>query len=412
MLERRLSRSALWLLLSNLGSAGLAFLISVLIGRWLGERGLGIYSASLAWVYPLSILADAGLNTLLTRQIAQQPEREPVLLQASLRTRWIIAGGLAVALLLLAPILSADPAVVQGIQLSAPLVLLLPTFGLYTAIFRARQTMWTIPILNLGMLTSQAALTWIVLAGGGTVLDALVINTLTSAGQVIAAWWLYRYRYPHTTDDTQPATHRTLIALLREAWPFAVAGLLAALQMRVAFLMLERSASPEAVGQFAAAARLTEAGRVLPNAVFGALLPALSGLVTEPERYQHLFQRVFRGLVAYLVVVQLALLAGEGIILQLTYGPAFVRGTLALQVAALALIPGLVRALQTLAAYAQGREAAVNRVLAFGLLVQVALGLWLIPSWAAVGAAFSLAISETVMVSLLWWLSRQSMEQQ
>jgi O-antigen/teichoic acid export membrane protein len=430
MLQCRLSRSTGLLLLSNVGSAGLAFLLSVLIGRLLGERGLGVYSASLAWVYPVTLLADAGLNTLLTREAARSPELEPSLLKSSLQARWLIAGGLALAVFALAPLLSADADVVPGIQLSAPLIFLLPTFGLYTAIFRARQIVWPIPILNLGMLFAQVGLTALVLGRGGSVVNVFVVNTLTSAGQVPVAWWIYRARFrkekiKHRAtekDLTQSgkdaksqsqfrlkagrwklvADRWSLIAILRQAYPFAVAGLLVALQARLAILLLERGSSVEAVGQLAAASRLTEAGRMLPNALFGALLPMLARLVAQPTDFQRLLQGVYRGVLMYGLVIAIVFSLGANVILQMTYGTSFERGTLALQLAGLALVPGLIRAVQTLAAYAHGQEAHVNRVLLLGLIVQAAVAVWLIPAQGAAGAAASGVVSEIVMVTVLW----------
>ncbi|HUN08903.1 MAG TPA: oligosaccharide flippase family protein [Aggregatilineales bacterium] len=440
MLVGRLRRSTGLLLISNVGSAGFAFLISVVIGRLLGERGLGIYSTSLAWVYPVSILADAGINTLLTREAARSPELEPALLKASLQARWLIAGGLALALFTLAPLLSVDADVVRGIQLSAPLVFLLPTFGLYTAVFRARQAMWPIPILNLGMLTAQAGLTALILLRGGTVTDAFIINTLTSAGQVPVAWWIYRQQFQNQSftaeeDSTQypsglasspPGTPSStpqgklradaemqshfrldagrwrLIALLSQAYPFAVAGVLAAIQARVTILLLERGATPEAVGQLAGAIRLTEAGRILPNAFFGALLPMLAALVAQPNDFLRLLRRVYSGILLYGLALAGMFGLGASTILQVTYGPSFERGTLALQLMGLALVPGLMRAVQTLAAYAHGREAQVNRLLLLGLVVQGMVAIWLIPIQGAAGAAASLLVSEVVMVIGLW----------
>ncbi|MBN8592589.1 MAG: oligosaccharide flippase family protein [Anaerolineae bacterium] len=427
MLVGRLRRSTGLLLISNVGSAGFAFLISVVIGRLLGERGLGVYSASLAWVYPVSILADAGINTLLTRETARSPELEPALLKASLQARWLIAGGLALALFTLAPLLSVDADVVRGIQLSAPLVFLLPTFGLYTAIFRARQAMWPIPILNLGMLTAQAGLTVLILLGGGTITDAFIINTLTSAGQVPVAWWIYRQQFQNqsftaekelTQSGNPPERPRSdenmqnhfrldagrwrLIALLSQAYPFAVAGVLAAIQARVTILLLERGATPEAVGQLAGAMRLTEAGRILPNALFGTLLPMLAALVAHPNDFQRLLRRVYSGILLYGLALAGMFGLGASAILQVTYGPSFERGTLALQLMGLALVPGLMRAVQTLAAYARGREAQVNRVLLLGLVVQGMVAISLIPIQGAAGAAASLLVSEVVMVIGLW----------
>src|SRR5258708_19207637 len=67
---RRLTSNTAILLANNVGSAGLAFLISVFIGRGLGAEGLGQYAFIMAWVSPLVALADFGMGSLFTRHLA------------------------------------------------------------------------------------------------------------------------------------------------------------------------------------------------------------------------------------------------------------------------------------------------------------------------------------------------------
>ena len=107
VLKDRLSRNTLALLISNGGSALLSFGLSVLIGRLLvedalglerrvdpaligrvlGQEGLGVYAAALAWVFPLSLLAEMGIGTLITRDIAQTPDAAHAYVRQSVRVR-------------------------------------------------------------------------------------------------------------------------------------------------------------------------------------------------------------------------------------------------------------------------------------------------------------------------------------
>ncbi len=394
----RLTRSALMLALSNVGGAALSFALSALIGRALGQDGLGVYATALAWAFPLSLAGEFGLGTLLTRELAYNPDAAPALLQAGARARLALGGGLTLLLVIIAPALSRDLSVVRGLQIAAPLILILPFFSLFSAVFRAQQRMWPLPWLNIGMLAAQIILTIAVFQAGGGVLEALAVNTLTSAGQLIAAWWIYRrWFYREGSPARLP-----LRAMLRRAWPFALAALLAALQSRIGAVLLEQLADTTQAGYYAAAVRFAEAGRILPNAVFGALLPALAALSQDRPALEKVFHRATWGLAAFgmLAGAAGALIAPD--LLRLTYGLAFPPAAAALATALWGLLPALLRGGRTLYWYAHGREQYTNGVTAVTLAGQILLSWQLIPAHGAAGAALAGLAADTAACALLW----------
>lgn len=419
MLSTRLSRNTLALLVSNVGSAGLSFILSVLIGRALGTGGLGVYATALAWVFPLSLVADFGLGTLITREAATAPDAAPAYLRAAARIRLGLGGALTLLLVITAPLLSDNPEVVRGLQISAPLVAIAPSYGAFTAVFRARQVMWPVAGLNLGMLGAQVILTALVFLARGDVLAALMVNTATSAGQLLAAWWVNRRWFDATATQrrkgAKTASNSLLMsefsaprrfnsaALLRQAWPFALAAILAALQARISVILLERLADSGNVGSYAAASRFVEAERMIPNALFGALFPTLAVMAGDLPALSRLFTRVTLGLSAYAVLLGVgsSLLAAP--MLTLTYGADFAPAAPVLQVAMWSVLPGLLRAARTLYWYALGRERFVNRVTGASLLLQIALSLWMIPAYGALGAAVVNLGVECAALALVWW---------
>ncbi|RMG83541.1 MAG: hypothetical protein D6712_12855, partial [Chloroflexi bacterium] len=219
--RRKLSQNTLTLLFSNSGSALLSFALSALIGRALGQEGLGIYAAALAWIFPLSLMADFGLNTLITRDLAQYPEAEYSYLRVAIYQRLVMGGVLMLSAILAAPLLSENLRVIQGIIISAPLILITPLFSMFTAVFRARQCMWPIAALNLGMLVVQVSATAAIFAWGYGVITALAVNTLTSAGQLATAWGLWRWL---SSDGKHIAIHIGIRETISKAGVFAIAA--------------------------------------------------------------------------------------------------------------------------------------------------------------------------------------------
>jgi O-antigen/teichoic acid export membrane protein len=433
-LTTRLSQHTLLLLISNVGGAALLFALSALIGRALGTDGLGVYAVALAWTYPLSLLVEFGLGTLMTRDLAQQPELTRSYLATVALERLMIGTAFMLLLFLVAPLLSDDAQVMAGIQISAPMVVLVPFFSAFTAVYRAHGAMWPIPWLNIGMLAAQVALTAWSLVNGGTVLDVLVINVVTSIGQVVAAWWIYRRYFfePPSRQGRQeelfePQRHEEhkeklsephsraplrqvwltseverLMPLLRRAMPFALAALFAALQIRLSIILLERLTTTTEVGYFTAANRFTEAARMFPNALFGALFPMLAALAANPQQLAATFRRAMRGLALFGVVAGVIFSLTAPMLLNLVYGADFAPAIPTLILLGWSLLFGVLRGGRTLYWYALERERYVNAVNAAVIVVQGALGLWLVPIYGAVGAAIGFLVVEAVALGLLW----------
>ncbi len=394
----RLTRSAALLLISNLGGAALSFLIVVLIGRALGERGLGVYALALAWVYPLSLAVEFGVATLMTREIAADPSQSGRMLASAAALRLLIGAPVMLALIALALLIMAEAESAAGVRIAAPLVIVTPFYSAFTAVLRARQRMLPILWLNIGMLASQAALTALALALGGGVLTALAINTATSAGQLIAAWAVCR---SNAASRAEPLPRRAdLVDMARRSAPFAIAGVLAALQMRLPVILLEQLTTTEAVGLFAAANRLIEGLRLFPNALFGAIFPSLSALAADSTGLHQVFRRGAAGLLTFGGAIGVGLTLFSTPILALIYGAPFAAGSTALTLLGWALAAGALRGLATLRWYAAGREAGANRINAVLLIAQIGVGFPLIGQWGVDGAALTILLTESA--ALVW----------
>ncbi len=413
MRPRSLVTNTLALLTGNVGSAGLAFALSALIGRTLGETGLGVYAAVLGWTFPLLMLAEFGTNTLITRDLATDTTQTPAYLRDTGRVRVVLGGMLAVLLTAAAPLLTDAPDVIVGLRVAAPLLLLEPTYGAYTAVFRAHRAMTPIPLLNTGMLAAQLALTGVVLWQGGDVVTVLAVNTFTSGGRLLAAWWIYRVRFHDLTPKSPLRSRRGDLqiqggqTLLRRAWPFAVAGVLAAAHMRLNVVLLESLTGAAAAGRYAAATRFVEATRMIPHALFDALMPQLTALRDDRDDFRRTFRRTALLIAGFGILVAGGAWIGGRTLVTLAYGSAFVDSAPVLFIAAALLAPALLRQLLVLHAYALDAERAVNWAYGLMLVVGLIAGLLLIPRYGAVGAAWSWGTAETAGLLALWTYTRR-----
>ncbi len=373
-MDRRLSKNTLILLVSNGGSAVLSFLIAVLIGRFYGEGGLGIYASVLAWIYPLSFIVEFGFGTMITRDVAQQSE----LAHDYLRITWqfrLITGGIIILFFCLIALIWADNPLTFII--SSPLIIILPAYSAYTAVFRAHQRMSPIAMLNLSMLLSQVILLIAAVVGTAHLIVLFVINTITSLAQLVAAMYIYR---THFYNKSKSRSDLTLFDLIRQARSFAIAGIISAFQARFSILWLETVSTPITVGLFVASLRFIDGAKMVPNALFGAVYPAFSSLADNTAKLHRLFRLILFSLGTYGIIIAITLFGFADTILVLSFGDTFVAAQSALITLGFMLIPFFLRSGWILYWYATAREKAVNIILVINLILLIIIpsGMWIL----------------------------------
>lgn len=386
------------LAVGNVVGAALGFAIAVLIGRVTGETGLGVYAAAAAWIFPVGLLVDAGVSAPLTREAAAYPLRAGSLLRAALRARLVMGGAAMFALFALAPVLTGTPQAADALRWGAPLVLLNPAVSAYTAVFRARRQMRHAALLNVGMLGGQTALTALALLAGWGVVGAVIANVVSSAGQLAAAHLTYR-------RDNLPTDSATVNPwpMVRAAWPFALAAVLAALQMRMGTALSEIWAGAAAAGLYAAAYRFIEAARLIPQAGFDALLPTLSALRDQPDAFARQARQMGIRVALYGVAFGVGCWLLADWFVPLAFGADFAPAGDLLRGMGVALLPMSLKYWAGVAWIARGHERRVTQLNAVGLAAQFIYSALLIPAYGASGAAFALVLGETTGAALLLW---------
>ena len=152
-------------------------------------------------------------------------------------------------------------------------------------------------------------------------------------------------------------------------------------------ILLERLATTGEVGYFSAASRFVEAARMIPNAFFGALFPALAALAADRLLLGRTFQRGMLGLGAFGIAAGIGFTALAVPLITLTYGDKFVSAAPVLQLLGWSLLFSLLRGGRTLYLYALGHERRVNRVNGVVIALQAGFSVLLIPTAGALGVA-------------------------
>jgi O-antigen/teichoic acid export membrane protein len=404
------------LLLVNLAGAVMGFLMAAVLGRGLGDAGFGQYSFVMSWLLSLMLLTEFGLSTVITRDIAAQPAQTHRYLVNSVAGKSLLSLPVLLVLLFFAPQLAVaqNPAVVAALRWGVIFLYSGLVYSSFTAIFRAHQIMTPILWLTLsGQLTLLLGTFWLVWQQQPLFL-IIAWAGLSQSLQCVLALIFYQNktfslsvacrRFMNTPREDWSVSSALIKRLLVRAWPFALAGILAAFQLRANVLTLAYLQGDQALGWYAAANRFVETGKQLPAAFYSAMLPAMAAMVgaqnaAQNRALQKTLSRSRLGLLAFGVAASLGALLLAQPILTFTYGAAYQPATLTLQILTLTLIPAGQNSLLIIYLYACSDEKFVNLLTVVGLVANLGLCFWLIPTWGPAGVALALLVAE----SLLYW---------
>ncbi|MBX7450653.1 flippase [Mycolicibacterium sp. 3033] len=221
------------------------------------------------------------------------------------------------------------------------------------------------------------------------------------AGNLLPASRVFRLlgRKPRVT----PTLRREVIRFALGSWAVGVIGSLVFGRTQVVFL--EHYSTLTAVGLFAAAVTVAEMAVQLPPMLLSALLPRFSEQhgAGDQEHMLRLYRTTTALIAMVIVPLCLGLAAVASVLIPALFGAEYAD---AVPAAVVLLIAAAVSALGVTTLYllySTGKTAFLVISNGLGLVVTIALGFVLIPRYGLMGAAWSRAIAQVLVVLLETW---------
>ena len=387
--------NAAWLIAERLLSGFLGLTITAAVARHLGPSEFGVLSFALSLVLLFGTFWTLGLSGLIVRELVRDPGREDELLGTLTGLRLIggvIAFVLAVALTVA---LGQDDTTRLAV-----VILMLGVLGLYAfdgidfwlqaqvrsrhAVVARSVALLIASILNISLIIAGAPLLLFVVAAG---LEYALGGAFLVVAYVAQGGRPRRWRY-----------HGALArSLLTVSWPLILSGVFAAINLRVDQLMLGILDGPEAVGTYAAAARLSEVWYFVPTAIAASVFPAMVRAHTAGgPAYLAWMGRLYDLLIALALPIAIGVTILSGPVIALLYGPAYAASA---PILAVHIWAGpFVFMAAALSRWLIAEDRLVFSMIRHGTgaAVNVGLNLILIPRFGGLGAAYATLISYAV----------------
>jgi O-antigen/teichoic acid export membrane protein len=396
----RIAQLSAAFLCSNLARAGIGLALALVLGRALGPVRFGAWILCTAWASTLTVVADLGFGVLLTRDGARGDSDPARLLSGALVLRLAAAIPLACALAAAADRLGSDPETVGALRVAALLGAAGAAYGCFGALLRS-QPRWLPHVLAIetAWLAAQVAGSWYLVRSGFGVVALAALAAGLQLAQIATALVFWR-RVFGEREAARFAPPPALLPLLRRALPFAVSGVVANLEARVAPLMLGALAAPADVGWFGAASRVGRAVKLAPQAMFAGALPVLAQeYQLDADAASRASSALDRLLMSLSMAAAIACAIAAPFLMRLVFGAPFAAAAPTLVWVAIGLVPSLSNSSRKVFLYAVGGEAIAVRWSAAALVLQIAFSALLIRAFGSAGAAMAIVVAETA----IWW---------
>lgn len=368
--------------------------VGVYVARYLGPEQFGILNFALSFVALFGAFASLGLDGIVVRNAVRDPDSREELLGTAFGLRLIGGIVLLAAVYGAIQLVDSDP-LTQLMVMVIALGQVLQAFQVIEFYFQSKIMARFIAIagmtalilssgIKLGLIWSDASLVWF----------AWVVVVENGIKGIVLAILYLRQRIPLMRWRFRIGQARML---LRDSWPLIFSGLVVMVYMRIDQVMIKMMLGDKAVGNYAAAVRLSEAWYFVPLAITQSLFPAILSAKKQSEKlYYDRLQRLYDLMVWLAIAVALPTTFLSGWVVNLLYGQEYSHagGVLALHIWAgvfvfLGVASGdwlLSENMQLFAFFRTG----------LGAISNVVLNLFLIPICGIYGAALATLVSQMI----------------
>lgn len=388
---RKYAINTSWLFLERLVRMGLALVVGIYVVRYLGPTEFGQLSYAQSFVALFAPISALGLDTVLVRDLVKQPERKAVLLGTVF---WLKVVGAVLTVLLIAVAVIFTTNTPQdnlfiGILSIGLFVQSTSVVDLFLqSVARSRYVVWVqlvqtalSSITKVGLVLLEAPL-WLFVAS--YIFDALCL----------AIGFLLLAKMQKILSLFRGFSAQQAIYLLRESLPLVFAGLAVALYMRIDQVMLKEMVGNDAVGQFSAALKLSEAWYFIPMAICSSVFPAIVASKGQEATYRKRLQQLYSILVWLSVCVAIPVSLSADILVSFLYGAAYAEAATVLRIhvwTAPFVFLGVAMS-NWLISEGMSKKSLYRTLL--GVLVNVVGNFLLIPLYGVVGAAVATLLSQ------------------
>lgn len=397
-----------WLVLDKAVRISTGIIVSASVARYLGPSQFGELSYVIAYLTFFYAIATLGVENIVVRDLAQNPDKAPAVLGTTMLMRFVV--GVICALSAIGLLIWSD-----GVgSKSALLALFACGFLIFQAAdvvdlwFQSQvQSGFSVKIRLVNYLFFSALKVMLIVTQSPLFAFASVYSieaVATGVSLVGTYYWESRKRLMGSLCRQNLLAVRATLGknILKESWPFILSALSVAVSSRIDIVLIKQFLGGESVGIYTTAQTLVTIGTIFPGILFSSVLPTLSRFkASNHERFIQSLQKLYQVAVIWGAVSSAAVFLFAEWVVVLIYGAAYQEAGSILKILSLANIFTSLGVVQAQWLYSEkGNRILFIQTLVAGVSAFI-LNTVFIPLWGLMGAAFAYVLVQLFSLFLI-----------
>lgn len=395
-----IAKNTFWLFSGQLFSRLLRAAIVIYAARILGAASWGAFSYALGIAAFLTIFSDIGINALITKEAARNPQVKDQYLATAFFTKLGLLGFFVFGIIIFFPYLTNIPEAAKIM----PVLIFVFAFDtlrdLGSAVSRVIEKMQIEALINIFTNLAIVILGFIFLT---ITKDSLGLAFAYALGSFLGLLAIFYTLREHFKNLLANFNKKLIKEILVTAWPFGLMGLMGAIMLNTDIIMLGWLRSPEEVGYYSAAQKPVQLLYVLPTLLASSMFPLLARLAkNQPAAAKTVLKKAvkFVWLAAIPLAVGGVMLANP--IIATFYGNEYLPAVTTFQILMTTLLIVYPSTLIGNAIFAFDHQKSFVVFVVVAALGNVFFNALLIPPMGIEGAAISTLITQLITNALIW----------
>ena len=267
--------------------------VGVWVARYLGPEQFGLLSYAQSLVFLFVVIATLGLDNIVVRELVKDESRRDELLGTAFGLKFIGAI-ILLPLLALAVQLTSNDSYTNLLVLIIATATIFQSFNVIDFYFQAKVLSKYTALANTISLALSSIIKILLIIYEGPLIAFAIMTAFEAL--ILSAGIIYYYTKFNGQNPFNWSFHwPTAKFLLHHSWPLILSGLVVSIYMKFDQVMVKEMIDAEAVGQYAAAVRLSEAWYFIPMAMSNSLFPAIINAKIQDEKlYYKRLRRLYR----------------------------------------------------------------------------------------------------------------------
>jgi PST family polysaccharide transporter len=389
-----------WLFIDKILRMVVGLLVGVWVARYLGPDQFGELTYVVALVAIFQTIVPMGLDNIVIREASKNKEIANEILGTVFRIR-IVSGFICYLSIL---------AVAWFLENSEKSQFLIIALVAGTMLFQSADTvdLWfqsqlrskqTVISKTIAILLATSIKIALILTEQPLVAFGCVIFLEAAVSAIALAYSYRKYR----TSKRWIASFSIARPFLLEGLPYLISGLMLTLYLQMDKLMLEAMAGKSEVGVYAVALTIAQAFNFFPLILCGSLAPKMATIQDQKSR-EKFFEKLLAITGWSALVISIFIYALSEIIINVIYGNKFDNAVDVLKIAAISIVPIYLSVVNDYFVLNIKKSHLTLIRTATGLILNIALNVFFIPKFGAIGAAISGLVAHTVSNIVLYWI--------